>query len=89
MRRTRLLLGLVLLVPGTALADQVELPTSDAAQLAATTILKQLPGFRPDRLLPSNVPGPGVNSSATPTTAPPTTSSNSTTPPASPSLLEA
>ena len=61
MRRTRLLLGLVLLVPGTALADQVELPTSDAAQLAATTILKQLPGFRPDRLLPSNVPGPVVN----------------------------
>lgn len=44
-----------------ALADEITLPTSDAAQLAATALLKQLPGFRPDRLLPSSVPGPVVN----------------------------
>jgi hypothetical protein len=61
MRGSRLLLGAVLLLPGTAAADQIELPTSDAAQLAATEILKQLPNFRPDRLLPSDVPGPVVN----------------------------
>lgn len=61
MRRTRLAGALLLLLPGVAVADEVELPTSDAAQLAATTILKQLPGFRPDRLLPSDVPGPVVN----------------------------
>lgn len=61
MRGTRALVALVLLVPGTASADTIELPTSDAAQLAATAILKQLPGFRPDRLLPSDVPGPVVN----------------------------
>lgn len=50
-----------LLLPAAASADQIELPTSDAAQLAATEILKQLPNFRPDRLLPSDVPGPVVN----------------------------
>ena len=61
MRGTRALVALVLLVPGTASADTIELPTSDAAQLAATAILRQLPGFRPDRLLPSDVPGPVVN----------------------------
>jgi hypothetical protein len=60
-RALRLLLALGLLLPGTAAADEIELPTSDAAQLAATEILKQLPGFRPDRLLPSDVPGPVVN----------------------------
>jgi hypothetical protein len=60
-RATRLLLCLGLLLPGTAAADEIELPTSDAAQLAATEILKQLPGFRPDRLLASDVPGPVIN----------------------------
>jgi hypothetical protein len=60
-RAIRLLLCAGLLLPGAAAADVVELPTSDAAQLAATEILKQLPGFRPDRLLPSDVPGPVVN----------------------------
>jgi len=57
----RVLLVGALLLPATASADQIELPTSDAAQLAATEILKQLPNFRPDRLLPSDVPGPVVN----------------------------
>jgi hypothetical protein len=61
MRGCRFLLIGALLLPATASADQVELPTSDAAQLAATEILKQLPGFRPDRLLPSDVPGRVVN----------------------------
>jgi hypothetical protein len=61
MRGSRLVLGAVLLLPGVASADQIQLPTSDAAQLAATEILKQLPSFRPDRLLPSDVPGPVVN----------------------------
>jgi hypothetical protein len=60
-RALRLLLCLGLLLPGTAAADEIELPTSDAAQLAATEILKQLPNFRPDRLLASDVPGPVVN----------------------------
>jgi hypothetical protein len=64
-RGTRALVALVLLLPGlrsgAASADTIELPTSDAAQLAATEILKLLPGFRPDRLLPSDVPGPVVN----------------------------
>jgi hypothetical protein len=60
-RAIRVVLCAGLLLPGTAAADQIELPTSDAAQLAATEILKQLPGFRPDRLLPSDVPGPVVN----------------------------
>lgn len=64
MRRIRLLLALGLLLPGTAGADEVDLPTADSAQLAATTILAQLPGFRPDRLLPSDVPGPVVNDEA-------------------------
>lgn len=45
----------------SAAPDEIELPTSDAAQLAATALLQQLPNFRPDRLLPSNVPGPVVN----------------------------
>jgi hypothetical protein len=61
MRGTGLLLVGALLLPGVASADQIELPTSDAAQLAATEILRQLPNFRPDRLLPSDVPGPVVN----------------------------
>ncbi|HUR15546.1 MAG TPA: hypothetical protein VM097_13805 [Mycobacteriales bacterium] len=61
MRATRVLVASLLLLPGTAAADQVELPTSDAAQLAATAILRQLPNFRPDRLLPSDVPGPVTN----------------------------
>ena len=61
MRGYRLLLVGALLLPAVASADQIELPTSDAAQLAATEILKQLPNFRPDRLLPSDVPGPVVN----------------------------
>ena len=68
MRAARVLLS-ALLLGGTALApaasaapaDQIELPTSDAAQLAATALLQRLPNFRPDRLLPSNVPGPVVN----------------------------
>jgi hypothetical protein len=60
-RGTRALVALLLLVPGTAAADTIELPTSDAAQLAATAILKLLPNFRPDRLLPSDVPGAVVN----------------------------
>jgi hypothetical protein len=51
----------VLLLPTAASADEIRLPTSDAAQLAATALLKQLPNFRPDRLLPSEVPGPVVN----------------------------
>jgi len=54
--------ALVLLpAPAAASADEIELPTSDAAQLAATALLQKLPNFRPDRLLPSNVPGPVVN----------------------------
>jgi hypothetical protein len=65
MRWARVLVTGLLLLPGVASGaprtDQIELPTSDAAQLAATEILKQLPNFRPDRLLPSDVPGPVVN----------------------------
>ena len=69
MRWSRVLVTGLLLLPagasgpavGAARSDQIELPTSDAAQLAATEILKQLPNFRPDRLLPSDVPGPVVN----------------------------
>ena len=65
MRWSRVLLAGLLVVPsGRALAtsgDRIELPTSDAAQLAATEILKQLPNFRPDRLQPSEVPGTVVN----------------------------
>jgi hypothetical protein len=69
MRWSRVLLAGVLVLPafgpgtasGAARADPIDLPTSDAAQLAATEILKQLPNFRPDRLLPSDVPGPVVN----------------------------
>jgi hypothetical protein len=60
-RVIRVLLAAGLLLPATASADQIVLPTSDAAQLAATALLKQLPGFRPDRLLPSKVPGPVIN----------------------------
>jgi len=55
------LLGALLLVPATAFADEIELPTSDAAQVQATAILRSLPSFRPDRVLPSNVPGRVVN----------------------------
>jgi hypothetical protein len=64
-RGIRLLVAAALVLPtavaGTSEADQIRLPTSDAAQLAATALLQKLPGFRPDRLLPSNVPGPVVN----------------------------
>ncbi len=57
-----MLVVLGLLLPtAAAQADEIRLPTSDAAQLAATELLKQLPNFRPDRLLPSNVPGVVVN----------------------------
>jgi hypothetical protein len=54
------LLATTALGPAAA-AEEIELPTSDAAQLAATALLQQLPNFRPDRLLPSHVPGPVVN----------------------------
>jgi hypothetical protein len=60
-RVIRVLLAAGLLLPATAAADQIVLPTSDAAQLAATALLKQLPGFRPDRLLASKVPGAVIN----------------------------
>lgn len=56
-----MLAAVLLLLPSAAQADEIRLPTSDAAQLAATALLQKLPGFRPDRLLPSNVPGPVVN----------------------------
>lgn len=53
-------IGSTALAPAAA-AEEIELPTSDAAQLAATALLTKLPNFRPDRLLPSTVPGPVVN----------------------------
>ena len=54
-----LLTGLVAAPP--AAADTVQLPTPEAARLTSTELLKQLPSFRPDRLLVSDVPGPVVN----------------------------
>lgn len=56
-----MLVAAALLLPTTAAADEIVLPTSDAAQLAATALLMKLPNFRPDRLLHSNVPGPVTN----------------------------
>jgi hypothetical protein len=52
---------MLMLAPTAALADRIELPTSDAAQVQSTALLRQLPSFRPDRVLPSNVPGPVLN----------------------------
>jgi len=60
-RGRAVLMGALLLAPGTAVADEIELPTSDAAQVQATALLRQLPSFRPDRVLPSHVPGRVVN----------------------------
>ena len=56
-----LLTAVAITLGGTAYGDTVELPTPEAAQNQSTELLKLLPGFRPDRLLPSDVPGPVVN----------------------------
>lgn len=44
-----------------AQADTLILPTPADAQAASDKIIQQLPGFRPDRILHSNVPGPVIN----------------------------
>jgi hypothetical protein len=59
-RRSGLAVGLVLLLPGVAAADSIELPTPEAAQVQSANLIKAV-GGRPDRLLASDVPGPVDN----------------------------
>lgn len=61
MRRVLFLTCCLLVLGGVASADTVVLPTPDAARLASIEILKQLPNFKPDRVLASDVPGPVIN----------------------------